>query len=53
MPTVAEGDFEWGSAKAESNLEKHGVSFPEAAKVFADRARSARSDHQRAHRDRQ
>ena len=30
------GDFEWDSSKAESNLEKHGVSFEEAATVFAD-----------------
>ena len=36
MPTVVEGDFEWDSAKAASNLAKHGVSFPEAATVFAD-----------------
>ena len=36
MPTVVEGDFEWDSAKAESNLTKHGVSFFEAATVFAD-----------------
>lgn len=36
MPTVVEGDFEWDSTKAESNLAKHGVSFPEAATVFAD-----------------
>jgi uncharacterized protein len=36
MPTVFEGDFEWDSAKAASNLVKHGVSFPEAATVFAD-----------------
>jgi len=36
MPTVVEGDFEWDSAKAESNLAKHGVSFFEAATVFAD-----------------
>lgn len=36
MPTVVEGDFEWDSAKASSNIEKHGVSFPEAATVFAD-----------------
>ena len=36
MPTVFDGDFEWGSAKAASNLMKHGVSFPEAATVFAD-----------------
>ncbi len=35
MPTVVEGDFEWDSAKAESNLAKH-VSFSEAATVFAD-----------------
>ena len=36
MPTVVEGDFEWDSAKATSNLAKHGVSFAEAATVFAD-----------------
>ncbi len=36
MPTVVEGDFEWDPTKAESNLAKHGVSFAEAATVFAD-----------------
>ncbi len=36
MATVVDGDFEWDDAKAESNLETHGVSFPEAATVFAD-----------------
>jgi len=36
MATVTEGDFEWDSVKAASNLVKHGVSFPEAATVFAD-----------------
>ena len=36
MPTVVEGDFEWDSDKATSNLAKHGVSFAEAATVFAD-----------------
>ncbi len=36
MPTVVEGDFEWDSDKAASNVRKHGVSFPEAATVFAD-----------------
>lgn len=36
MPTVVEGDFEWDSAKAASNLRKHGVSIFEAATVFAD-----------------
>jgi uncharacterized protein len=28
--------FEWDPAKAATNLAKHGVSFPEAATVFAD-----------------
>jgi len=39
MPTVVEGDFEWDSDKATSNLAKHGVSFAEAATVFADPSR--------------
>jgi uncharacterized DUF497 family protein len=38
LPTFVEGDFEWDDQKARSNLEKHGVSFPEAATVFADPA---------------
>ncbi len=29
-------EFEWDDAKAEANLRKHGVSFPEAATAFAD-----------------
>lgn len=29
-------EFEWDLDKAESNLLKHGVSFPEAATVFGD-----------------
>jgi len=28
--------FEWDPEKATSNLEKHGVSFPEAATAFGD-----------------
>lgn len=36
VATVIEGDFEWDSEKAASNLEKHGISFFEAATVFAD-----------------
>lgn len=28
--------FEWDTEKAESNLQKHGVSFEEAATVFFD-----------------
>lgn len=29
-------DFEWDDAKADSNKQKHGVSFHEAATAFAD-----------------
>ena len=29
-------NFEWGQAKAKSNLRKHGVSFEEAESVFYD-----------------
>ncbi|MCU0224324.1 MAG: BrnT family toxin [Acidobacteria bacterium] len=36
MATIVEGDFEWEEAKAAANLAKHGISFPEAATVFAD-----------------
>lgn len=36
MAIVIEGDFEWDDVKAASNLDKHAVSFPEAATVFAD-----------------
>jgi uncharacterized DUF497 family protein len=36
MATVVDGDFEWDSEKADANLAKHGISFPEAATVFAD-----------------
>ena len=28
--------FEWGPAKATSNLRKHGISFETASRVFAD-----------------
>lgn len=28
--------FEWGAAKAKTNLKKHGVTFEEAATVFSD-----------------
>lgn len=31
-----EDEFEWDAAKAESNLEKHGVSFETARRVFDD-----------------
>jgi uncharacterized protein len=29
-------EFEWDDNKAEANLQKHGVSFPEAQTVFGD-----------------
>ncbi|MFP4121285.1 BrnT family toxin [Coleofasciculus sp.] len=29
-------EFEWDQNKAQSNFEKHGVTFPEAAEVFFD-----------------
>ncbi|MEO8900187.1 MAG: BrnT family toxin [Polyangiaceae bacterium] len=38
MATVIDGDFAWDEEKAEANLAKHGVSFAEAATVFADPA---------------
>ena len=31
--------FEWDEQKAEANLAKHGVSFPDAAHIFEDLAR--------------
>lgn len=36
VATVHFGDFEWDSKKAEANLKKHGVSFPEATTAFLD-----------------
>ena len=36
MATYVDGDFEWDEGKAEANLAKHGISFAEAATVFAD-----------------
>lgn len=32
-------EFEWDTAKATSNLQKHGVPFPYAARVFEDEGR--------------
>jgi len=36
MATTIFGDFEWDEEKARSNIQKHGVSFEEAASVFLD-----------------
>ncbi|MCP4659422.1 MAG: BrnT family toxin [bacterium] len=38
------GDSEWDTHKAEANLHKHGVSFGEAATVFADPLALDRAD---------
>jgi uncharacterized DUF497 family protein len=37
-------EFEWDDAKAESNLRKHGVAFPEAMSVLADPLARTRYD---------
>ena len=37
-------EFEWDSLKADTNSEKHGVSFEEAAEVFADDLSSTIAD---------
>jgi uncharacterized DUF497 family protein len=36
VPTVVFGDYEWDTNKAAKNLEKHGVSFFEAAAALQD-----------------
>jgi hypothetical protein len=36
--------FEWDKLKADANLRKHGVSFDEALKVFADPLARIRND---------
>jgi uncharacterized DUF497 family protein len=36
--------YEWDSAKAASNLRKHGISFPYATRVFLDPHRQERLD---------
>jgi len=33
---MEDSDFEWDEEKAENNLKKHGISFPEAATIFND-----------------
>lgn len=38
--------FEWDPVKAEENLRKHGVSFPEAASAFADGLSVAKADEE-------
>ena len=36
MATVLHGEFEWDDVKAESNVQKHGITFEEATEVFKD-----------------
>ena len=51
MATVPQYEFDWDPAKARANLEKHGVSFEEAAGVFLDPHASSLFDQ--AHADRE
>jgi uncharacterized DUF497 family protein len=44
--------FVWGRAKALVNRRKHGVSFEEAATVFADPSAVIRENRSLAHRER-
>lgn len=46
-------NFEWDAGKAAKNLAKHGVSFPEAALVFADPRQLTVADtrHTNEHRE--
>jgi uncharacterized protein len=37
-------EFEWDEAKARANWKKHGVTFPQAARVFLDPQRIERRD---------
>ncbi len=37
-------NFEWDQAKAETNIEKHGIRFEVAAKVFLDPDRKTAAD---------
>ena len=39
--------FEWDDRKAEANLEKYGIDFVDAARVFLDRFRIERLDERR------
>jgi uncharacterized DUF497 family protein len=45
---MSEAEFEWDTAKAESNLVKHGVSFEAARRVFDDAFAFERFDLQSA-----
>ena len=40
-------EFEWDPAKADGNLDKHGISFEYAARVFLDPNRIDREDRRR------
>lgn len=51
--TLSNMNFEWDATKAARNLVKHGISFSEAALVFADPRRLTVTDtrHQTEHRE--
>ena len=42
-------DFEWNAAKAQANVDKHGIAFEEAATVFGDPLSITISDHGHSH----
>ena len=44
MDKITDYEFEWDDAKAESNVQKHGVGFREAIEVFLDPLAMARYD---------
>lgn len=44
-------EFEWDDEKAKKNLQKHGVSFQIARRVFGDDYRIERYDEEHSHRE--
>jgi uncharacterized DUF497 family protein len=46
MFDVSYGSFEWDSRKESSNIEKHGLDFQRASKVFLDQKRIIAKDEE-------
>ena len=51
MAKVPQYEFEWDPVKARFNLDKHGVSFEEAAGIFLDPHASSLFDEEHADRE--
>jgi uncharacterized DUF497 family protein len=51
MTGVPQYEFEWDPEKARANLEKHGVSFEDAAGIFLDPHASSLFDEDHADRE--